>query len=151
MKHLTAIAATTAILATLIAGAGCGKCPEGGFAKKAGEKVEDALKIKVSVERQKPLKAELAGSTATAGLTMNTFKLLPPNDNGRAGFSAYILSSKAVGGQLIAKAIDKDGKEIGRSAADLDLTNDDARYFNFWFPAEMDQRKVESYQIDLKK
>ena len=149
MKPFVAIAAS-ALLVAMMAGSGCGKCHDGSL-KKASEKVEDALKIKVSVERQNPLKTELSESAKAIGLTMNIAKPLPPNDNGHYGFCAYLLSAKACRGQLVAKAMDKDGKEIGRAATDLDLDNDDARYFNFWFPAEMDQRKVEGFIIDLKK
>ena len=148
MKYFTAVA-SSALLGAMITGAGCGKGHDGSL-RRAGEKVEDALKIKVSVERQNPLKAELTEPAKAAGLTMNIAKPLPPNDNARYGFCVYLLSTKAIRGQLIAKAIDKDGKEIGRASSDLDLDNDDARYFNFWFPVEMDQRKVEGFIIDLK-
>jgi hypothetical protein len=147
MKSIAVIASTALLLAFVT---GCDKCGSGKcFAQKAGEKVEDALKIKVSVEKQNPPKIELSEAAKLAGMTMNVAKPLPP-DNGRLGLNAYILTSKSVSGQLLARALDKDGKEIGRSVSPVELGVDDARYFNFSFPSEMDSRRVEGFLIEYK-
>ena len=153
MKASAAIA-SAALLGILVAVSGCGKCSEGGsIAKRAGEKVEDALKIKVSIEKKNQVKIDLGETAKGLGLSMNVSKALPPEDKTGGVLTVYLLSGpeKSASGQLVAKAMDKDGKEIGRSSIDIDLARDDARYFNFQLPAEMDTRSVESYLIDIKR
>jgi glycine cleavage system regulatory protein len=150
MKGSIALPLVSLSLAAFLS-AGCGKGSDCGL-KKAGEKVEDALKIKINVERQTPFKAELSADAKAAGLSMNIARPLPQGENAKAGFCAYVLTAdKSLSGQLLAKALDKKGMEIGRAVCELEMGKDDARYFNFWFQPEMDSRKVDSFVIDYKK
>lgn len=48
---------------------------------------------------------------------------------------------------LLAKAVNSDGVEIGRSRAEVEFQKDDARYVSFPFESEMDSAMVKRYEI----
>jgi hypothetical protein len=69
----------------------------------------------------------------------------------RKGITVYFMSSKPVQVSLMAKALNAEGDEIGRSVVDVEFTADDARYVAFAFDAEMDSQLVEKYVVEAKQ
>jgi hypothetical protein len=51
----------------------------------------------------------------------------------------------------MARALTKDGQEIGSSAADVEFAADEAKYVTFQFDREMDSQLVDKYIIDMKQ
>lgn len=86
------------------------------------------------------------GETATkSGLASTTAK--------RSGkkINVYVTSKAPFNGQLISKAFNKDGGEIGRSTIPVTFLADDAKYVQFVFPNEMDTQLVHEYWVDVAK
>ena len=69
----------------------------------------------------------------------------------KKGIVVYLTSKDAHKGALRAKALNKDGLEIGRATVDVDFGADDAKYVTFGFDDEMDSALVAKYEIDLVK
>lgn len=53
-------------------------------------------------------------------------------------------------GKLLAKAMDQEGKEIGRAQAELQLAADDATYVTLNFNEEMDSNLVRKYLLSVR-
>lgn len=66
---------------------------------------------------------------------------------GSKSAAVYVISNRPFSGRLIARALDAEGVEIGRAAADVEFAADDARYVSFQFNEEMDSQLVRSYAI----
>lgn len=65
--------------------------------------------------------------------------------------NVYVTSRAPFNGQLIAKAFNKEGGEIGRSVIPVTFIASDAKYVQFVFPNEMDTQLVHEYRIDVVK
>ncbi len=139
------MAATIAILAS--------SCGEGGncLAKKTSCKVGEALSGLAASVKDEPLKVELSEAAIAKGLKMTITKRAAFANPSEKGITVYIISSKSVGGQLLVKAFDKAGQEIGRASAELELNADDARYFTFKFSPEMDFQSADKFLVDVRK
>ncbi|WP_146260350.1 hypothetical protein [Stenotrophomonas maltophilia] len=61
--------------------------------------------------------------------------------------AVYVVADKAFKGKLVARALDADGTEIGRAAAEVEFAADDARYVTFQFNEEMDSQLVRTYAV----
>ncbi|WP_164136843.1 hypothetical protein [Stenotrophomonas maltophilia] len=61
--------------------------------------------------------------------------------------AVYVVADKAFKGKLVARALDTDGTEIGRAAAEVEFAADDARYVTFQFNEEMDSQLVRTYAV----
>ena len=70
--------------------------------------------------------------------------------DGPNAISIYLISQGAVEGILLAKALNENGQEIGRSTTAVSLAKDDAKLVSFKFGAEVDATLVKSYLVDLK-
>lgn len=142
---------STALLALLLAALGCsgeGKAKKAGQA--VGETVTDFAKG-VSTGIDKRLEVEVDLSTRVSGLGLSkTIAKAAGIDSHQKGITVYLLSSKPVAGSLIAKALNAEGTEIGRSTVDIDFAEDDAQYITFPFDAQMDTQLVRRYTIDIK-
>lgn len=53
-------------------------------------------------------------------------------------------------GKVVAKALDQDGKEIGRAQTELELAADDATYVTMTFNEEMDSNLVRKYLLSVR-
>src|SRR6185437_9478051 len=71
-------------------------------------------------------------------------------DGKQKGISIYFVSQHAVTAALVAKTLDAEDQEIGRSIVEVDFAADDAKYVTFQFDAEMDRQLVSKYLIDAR-
>ncbi|MBH1433456.1 hypothetical protein I5U42_19365 [Stenotrophomonas maltophilia] len=81
---------------------------------------------------------------AARGLTVTLGK---SRGMGSKDAAVYVVADKAFKGKLVARALDADGTEIGRAAAEVEFAADDARYVTFQFNEEMDSQLVRSYAV----
>ena len=63
----------------------------------------------------------------------------------------YLISDEAVDGELLAKAMNAEGKEIGRAKQMLALGKDESKLVTFTFGAELNLDQVVRYMIDFRK
>ena len=63
----------------------------------------------------------------------------------------YLISEDAVEGELLAKAMNSSGQEIGRSKQTLALQKDDAKLISFSFDSKVDLDKVTKFLIDFRR
>ena len=63
----------------------------------------------------------------------------------------YITSENAVSGELLAKALNAQGQEIGRAKVILTLQKDDAKQLSFNFDSNVVIDEVTKYLIDFRK
>jgi hypothetical protein len=143
---------------SLVAVAGCGKHDES-MAKRAGNSVGEAVTdfasgVGKGVDKQMAVNVELSKSLGDNGLSKTIAKsagidLSKPN--GKGGILVYLIAAKPFKSKLIARALTKEGQEIGRSTVDVEFAADDAKYVNFVFGNEMDRQLVDKYVIDIKK
>jgi len=141
-----------ALIPSIIVLAGCGKRDES-LANRAGSKVGETLTdfasgIGKGIDRQMIVNVELSRNLADEGITKTISKA---GGIGERSISVYLISEKPFKAKLIARALDRDGQEIGRSTADVELAADDAKYVTFSFYDEMDTQLVARYAIDLKE
>jgi len=144
-----AIVVTLALAAATV---GCGK-PGENTSKEAGKKVGGAISnfaagVGQGADNSLMVKVELSGDVEKQGLTKTVAKTTAL---GEKNISVYFISKQPFKGTFVAKALNKDGLEIGRAATEVDLAADDAKYFNFNFPTETDMQLVDKYSIDIKK
>ncbi|WP_286075317.1 hypothetical protein [Stenotrophomonas sp. 59] len=81
---------------------------------------------------------------AAHGLTVTLGK---SRGMGSKDAAVYVVADKAFKGKLVARALDADGTEIGRAAAEVEFAADDARYVTFQFNEEMDSQLVRTYAV----
>ena len=64
--------------------------------------------------------------------------------------SVYIIAKQDFTGSVKLKAFDQDGIEIGRSTQELQLTNDDAQYFDFSFDQRTPLSQAVKFTLEAK-
>jgi len=102
------------------------------------------LTILVScMEKEKSV--TLGSSFLDKKITMTEFSVEEAN------VEIYLITEEVAAGQVLAKAINSKGQEIGRSSTTLTLGKDDAKKISFTFGAELNLDKVERYIIDFRK
>ncbi len=134
--------------------AGCGDS-EQSLSEKAGKAVGEGLTgflsgVGSSVDEQMKVQTELSEAASAAGLGVTTGKSAGMGDPDKT-FTIYLIAGQPFKGTLLARAFDKDGQEIGRSRAEVDLQKDDADYVGFVFHQQMDSQLVSKYRIDLAR
>ena len=91
-------------------------------------------------------KAVTLGSSVTdKGITMTSSKA----EQGKV--EVYLISSSSAEGELLAKALNTKGQEIGRSKQTLNLGKDDAKLVSFNFDASVNLDKVSRFMLDFRK
>jgi hypothetical protein len=143
------------LILLLVVAAGCGKHDES-LAKRTGSKVGETLTdfasgVGKGVDKQMAVNVELSKAVADQGVSKTVAKSTGLDHPNAKGISIYLIASKAFKSKLVARALDKDGQEIGRSTSDVDLAADDAKYVTFQFDPQMDTQLVEKYVIDVKR
>lgn len=141
-----------AVLAVVVTG--CGRKEES-LAKKAGGKVGEVITdfaagVGKGVDKQMSVNVELVPALAQAGITRTVAKSLAMGASTN-GFSVYLVAQRPLKGKLIAKALNKEDQEIGRSLVDVEFVADDAKYVTFTFGKEMDSLLVAKYVVDLRQ
>ena len=63
----------------------------------------------------------------------------------------YLISENEVSGEVLAKALNGQGQEIGRSKVLINLQKDDAKLFSFSFDSKLDIDQVSRFMIDFRK
>ncbi|NLE58227.1 MAG: hypothetical protein GX616_07700 [Planctomycetes bacterium] len=151
-------------LVSIVCFAGC-KGEDESVANKAGTKVGEALTdfasgVGKGIDKQLAVNVELAPALAELGVSKTVAKstvLDAPSsspagsDSERKGITVYLVATHPLKSRLIARAMNKEGQEVGRSDTEVDFAADDAKYVTFGFPNEMDTQLVERYVIDIKK
>ncbi|MDR1074822.1 MAG: hypothetical protein LBL59_00495 [Xanthomonadaceae bacterium] len=138
-----------ALVALAVLAAGCG---DKSLSQRTGSAVSGAATDFLSglgegVDQKMEMALELDPSMNASGLTVTLGKGRGLASN-RA--SIYVVSNAPFNGTLMAKAQDKDGREIGRATADVELENDDAKYVDFQFDDQMDGNLVRKYLISVR-
>lgn len=144
------------ILAIIILLTGCVENDKGGkstesVAKRTGDKVgklitDFASGVGKGIDDQLMVNIEISQDIINKGITVTTSK-----QDKMKGITIYMISETEFKSTLIAKALNKEGHEIGRSTVDVEFTDNDAKYVTFTFPDEMDSQLVEKYVINIKK
>lgn len=139
------------VLALGLTLAGCGKDDES-LSKSAGrtigESVTDFAKgVGTGVDKQMVVETELDPALAEKGVSKTISKMLL--EAGKKGFTVYLISKDALTTTLMAKAMDKNGVEIGRTKTDVAFEKDGAQYVKFFFTGEIDTALVAKYVISL--
>ena len=132
-----------------ILAAGCGKNDDS-LAKKVGEKLgqqaTDFTKgIGKGIDQQMVVHASLSPQVQAIGLTNTIAKSLGIGSTN--GFSIYLIASQNVSNSLIARALNADGIEVGRSKKLVVMQKNDAAYVTFVFEEQMDSATVKGYEI----
>ena len=63
----------------------------------------------------------------------------------------YLISENEATGEVLAKALNVQGQEIGRAKVLLNLLKDDAKMLSFTFDSSLDLDLVTKYLIDFRK
>jgi len=141
-----------ACLLALFAFTACGQKDQS-VAKKAGDKVGQTITdfasgVGKGIEKRLEVNVEVSKELADRGVSATMAKR---GGKGKNAVSVYLISEKPLRAKLIGKALDKEGKEIGRAVVDAVFVADDAKYINFDFPDEMEPQWVASYRIDIRQ
>jgi len=124
---------------------------EGSLADKAGDKVGKVLTdfgkgMGKGIDKQMLIKVDLSEEITSKGISMSVAK----QDNIAEGsIVLYLIAAKEFNGNLLAKALNEKGLEIGRTTTELKLKKDEAQYVYFKFHNEMDAQLVKSYLVSL--
>ena len=87
----------------------------------------------------------LGASVIDKKLSMTTYKCE------QSKVEIYLVSYDSVEGELLAKALNAQGKEIGRAKQMLNLGKDDAKLITFTFDASVKTDKITRYILDFRK
>lgn len=128
---------------------------EGEQVKNIGTKIGETVSnffsgVGKGIKKEINVKVELAQEISDQGLTITSTKVEEKKDD-RKNLSVYFISGNNFQGNLLAKALDEEGEEIGRATVSVNLAKDDAQYVVFSFPKEMELSLVQKYIIELKK
>ena len=87
----------------------------------------------------------LGSSVVEKGIMMTSSK------SDQAKVEVYLITRDSVEGELLAKALNANGKEIGRSKQMLNLGKDDAKLITFTFDASVNLEEVTRFMLDFRK
>lgn len=142
-------------LLSLIAIAGCDK-KEGNSAQKVGKNVGQTLTslakgVGEGIDEELTVETELSKELIDQGISKTISKSKVTDDPDQKSIAVYLISTNAFKSILMAKALNAEGQEIGRSTADLSLGQDEAKYVQFIFEDQLDTQLVKKYVISIKK
>jgi hypothetical protein len=145
MKYMSMIGLITALLV------GCGK-KEDSVAKRVGEVIgqqaTDFTKgVGKGIDQKMMVQVSLTPQVQAIGLTNTIAKSLGLGTTN--GVSIYFIASQSVSNTLVARALNADGFEVGRSRRLVVMQKDDAGYITFNFDDQMDTAMVKRYEIGL--
>jgi hypothetical protein len=86
----------------------------------------------------------LGSSVIDKGISMTSSKAE------QAKVEVYLITTNSVEGELLAKALNAKGKEIGRSKQMLNLGKDDAKLVSFTFDASVNLEEVSRFMLDFR-
>ena len=131
---------------------GCGSSDES-VSKKAGRKLGEGATdfvtgVGTGVDKQMLVEVEVTPAVTGQGLA-KTIAKSTGLDAKKKGICVYFIAKNECSLTFLARALNKDGLEIGRSKVSETFGKDDAKYVTFPFDEEMDSALVKKYQIDL--
>ncbi len=146
MKYIAILSLLGALLI------GCGK-KDDSLANRAGESIGKQLTdftkgVGKGIDQKMSVEVSLRPEVLALGLTNTVAKSLGSDAN-KKGISVYFIASQSISNTLIARALNADGAEIGRSKKPVVMQKDDAAYVTFEFDGEMDTAMVKKYAIGL--
>ena len=94
-------------------------------------------------EKEKPVTR--GQSVSEKKVTMTSFKAEGLK------IDVYLICEEAVEGELLAKALNASGQEIGRAKQNLNLMKDDAKLVSFSFDSNLESDKVIKYMLDFRR
>ena len=94
------------------------------------------------VEEEKSV--TLGSSVVDKGISMTSSKAE------QAKVEVYLITTNSVEGELLAKALNSKGREIGRSKQILNLGKDDAKLVSFNFDASVNLEEVSRFMLDFR-
>jgi len=123
------------------------------IAKQAGSKVGEAVTdfaagVGAGVDTQLKVPVELSPALVAAGLSFTVAKSEGLDSD---EIVIYLIAKQALTAKLIAKAVDAQGDEVGRTKADVNFDADDAKYVTFKFDSYVDSKLVTKYVLELGK
>ena len=86
----------------------------------------------------------LGSSVIDKGISMTSSKAE------QAKVDVYLISVNSVEGELLAKALNAKGKEIGRAKQMLNLGKDDAKLISFNFDTSVNLEEVSRFMLDFR-
>ena len=86
----------------------------------------------------------LGSSVIDKGISMTSSKAE------QSKVEVYLITTNSVQGELLAKALNAKGKEIGRSKQMLNLGKDDAKLVSFSFDASVNLEDVSRFMLDFR-
>ena len=145
MKYITMIGLVAALLA------GCGK-KEDSLAKRVGEAIgqqatDFTTGVGKGIDQKMMVEVSLTPQIQVLGVTNTIAKSLGLGSTN--GISIYFIASQNVSNTLVARALNADGVEVGRSRKLVVMQKDDATYVTFTFDELMDTAMVKRYEIGL--
>lgn len=147
MKKLAALVMIAVIV-------GCGKSEESAAKRvggRVGETVTDFVRgVGKGVDKKLMLKVELSEEMTAQGLSMTIAKPGDSDSNMKA-VVVYLMSKQPFAGRLVARAVNKERQEIGRSVVPVEFALDDAQYVTFLFDDELDTELVQVYTLEIMK
>lgn len=140
-----------ALVLMIASSLGCGG--ESGKVKRAGRAVGETVTdftrgVGAGIDKRLEVEVDLSPAVVDLGLSKTVAKSAGIDTR---GVSVYLMSQKPMTGKFVAKALNADGQEIGRSVVEVEFSADDAKYVTFRFGDEMDSQSVERYVIDVKQ
>jgi hypothetical protein len=139
------------LVTTTLVVSGCGVKED--RAKHAGQAVGETLTdftrgVGAGVHKAATIDVELSDKLTDMGLSKTIAK--QHADFPIRSLTVYMLSQQPVADSLIAKALNAEGEEIGRSIIDVEFAADDAKYVTFDFDEKLDSQLIERYVIDVR-
>jgi hypothetical protein len=141
------------LVGALLVVGGCGKSGDETMAKKAGKTVGNAVVdfgsgVGQGVDEKMLAKVDLGEGLTKAGVTLTSAKGMGLENK---GVTIYLTTKTPLKGTLLAKAVNKEGKEIGRATAEVDYAADDGKSVGFVFDKDLDTQLVDKFLVDIKK
>jgi hypothetical protein len=145
MRYITLFSLVAALLV------GCGK-KEDSIAKRVGEAIgqqatDFTTGVGKGIDQKMMVQVSLTPQVQVLGLTNTIAKSLGLGSTN--GISIYFIASQSVSNTLVARALNGDNVEVGRSRKLVVIQKDDASYVDFSFDDQMDTAMVKRYEIGL--
>lgn len=147
-------AVRTMFLASLLWSCGCSGAGEGGagaLGDQVGRSATDLARgVARGVDTALEVPIELTADVTALGLEQTWAKHAKFDGPEGKQITVYFVSKQPVQANLLARALNADGKEIGRALAVVEFASDDAQHVTFSFDKQMDSQLVQKYVIGLK-
>lgn len=154
MFRTTSVVYRTPLLLSAVLLSGCGGCFEGGdnLAKGAGESLSRAATdfgkgLGSGVDKGMSVMVEMSDDAVASGLSTTVAKQLPLDQHGVA---IYLVAEKTLRTGVMAKAINSEGQEVGRTTVQAEFAADDAKYVEFHFDEHVDLQLTKKFVVELR-